>query len=92
VQLGQCWCFGGEAFRREWLEQMEGKVGQNHPGKMRLESAGARAGGLRSSWPGCNGPRRVWLRIAKAIRQKWRWRRETTLTLPSPAFKPAFKS
>jgi len=37
------WCLGSEAFRQECLEQMEGKVGQNHPGKIRLETAEAKA-------------------------------------------------
>ena len=37
------WCVGGEAFRQECLEQMDGKVGQNHPGKIRLETAEAKA-------------------------------------------------
>ena len=30
------WCLGSEAFRQDCLEQMEGKVGQNHPGTIRL--------------------------------------------------------
>src|SRR5437762_4886540 len=39
----QAWSIGSEAFRRECLEQMEGKVGENHPGQTRLETAGAKA-------------------------------------------------
>ena len=37
------WCVGSEAFRRECLEQMEGQVGENHPGQTRLETAEAKA-------------------------------------------------
>ncbi len=37
------WCLGGEAFRREMLEQMEGKLGDNHPGQLRRESSEAKA-------------------------------------------------
>ena len=37
------WCLGSEAFRREMLEQMEGKLGDNHPGQLRRESGEAKA-------------------------------------------------
>jgi REP element-mobilizing transposase RayT len=37
------WCVGSEAFRKERLEQMEGKLGDNHPGQARLETAEAKA-------------------------------------------------
>jgi hypothetical protein len=37
------WCLGSEAFRQECLEQMEDKVGENHPGKTRLETAEVKA-------------------------------------------------
>ena len=43
VAFRQAWSIGGEAFRRECLEQMEGKVGENHPGQTRLETADAKA-------------------------------------------------
>lgn len=39
----QAWSIGSEAFRRECLERMEGKVGENHPGQTRLETAEAKA-------------------------------------------------
>jgi REP element-mobilizing transposase RayT len=42
-EFRQAWLIGGEAFRRECLEQMEGKVGENHPGQTRLETAEAKA-------------------------------------------------
>jgi REP element-mobilizing transposase RayT len=37
------WCLGSEAFRKECLEQLEGKLGDNHPGQARLETAEAKA-------------------------------------------------
>jgi hypothetical protein len=43
AEIRQAWSIGGEAFRRECLEQMEGKVGENHPGQTRLETAEAKA-------------------------------------------------
>ena len=42
-EFRQAWSIGSEAFRRECLEQMEGKVGENHPGQTRLETAAAKA-------------------------------------------------
>lgn len=36
-------CLGCEAFRKECLEKMEGKVNDNHPGRARLETAAAKA-------------------------------------------------
>lgn len=42
-EFQQAWIIGGEAFRKECWEQMEGQVGSNHPGKLRLETAEAKA-------------------------------------------------
>ena len=42
-EFRQAWSIGGEAFRRECLEQMEGKLGENHPGQAKLETAEAKA-------------------------------------------------
>jgi REP element-mobilizing transposase RayT len=42
-EFRQGWSIGGEAFRRECLEWMEGKVGENHPGQTKLETAEAKA-------------------------------------------------
>ena len=42
-EFRQAWIIGGEAFRQECLEQMEGKVGENHLGQTRLETAEAKA-------------------------------------------------
>jgi putative transposase len=44
--LRRGWCVGSEAFRKECLEQMEGKLGDNHPGQARQETAEAKAGRL----------------------------------------------
>ena len=42
-QFRRAWCLGSDAFRQECLEKMEGKVGDNHPGQTRLETAEAKA-------------------------------------------------
>jgi hypothetical protein len=43
-QFRQSWYIGSEAFRQECLQRMEAKVGENHPGQTRLETAEAKAG------------------------------------------------
>lgn len=42
-QFCQAWCIGSEGFRQECLQRMEGRVGENHPGRTRLETAEAKA-------------------------------------------------
>jgi hypothetical protein len=42
-ELREGWCVGSQAFRKERSEQMEGKLGDNHPGQARLETAEAKA-------------------------------------------------
>jgi hypothetical protein len=42
-QFRRAGCVGSEEFRRKCLEQMEAKVGENHPGQTRLETAKAKA-------------------------------------------------
>lgn len=42
-EFRQAWSIGSETFRRQCLERMEGKVGENHPGQTRLETAEAKA-------------------------------------------------
>ena len=42
-QIREGWCLGSEVFRKERLEQMAGKLGDNHPGQARLETAEAKA-------------------------------------------------
>jgi len=39
----QDWCLGGEAFRKEQLERMEGRLGEHHAGELRRETAEAKA-------------------------------------------------
>jgi REP element-mobilizing transposase RayT len=41
--LRRGWCLGGEAFRKEMLERMEGQLGQSHAGELKRESAEVRA-------------------------------------------------
>jgi hypothetical protein len=41
--MRQGWCWGGEEFKRQMLEQMEGKLGENHSGELRRGSAEVRA-------------------------------------------------
>lgn len=42
-EFRQAWWIGGEAFRQECLQRMEGHVVENHPGQTRLETAVAKA-------------------------------------------------
>jgi putative transposase len=42
-EFRHAWCLGSQTFRKECLEQMEGKVGENHPGEIRRETAEAKA-------------------------------------------------
>jgi REP element-mobilizing transposase RayT len=37
------WCLGGEEFKRQMLALMEGKLGENHSGELRRESAESKA-------------------------------------------------
>jgi hypothetical protein len=41
--LRRGWCLGSEQFRQEMLERMDGKLGENHSGQLRRESAEQRA-------------------------------------------------
>ena len=42
-QIREGWCLGSEAFRRKCREQMEGQLGDNHPGQARLVRAEVKA-------------------------------------------------
>jgi hypothetical protein len=42
-EFRQAWCIGAEEFRRECLQRMEDRVGENHPGRTRLETAQSKA-------------------------------------------------
>jgi hypothetical protein len=86
AEFRQAWSIGGEAFRRECLEKMEGKVGENHPGQTRLETAEAKADRIVAE----ELARLRWTRDDLAARQKSdpaklalaaRLRQETTLSL-----------
>jgi len=60
--LRRGWCQGGEKFKKQKLEEMDGQVGEHHFGQLRLETAQARAEriiaeelgawvGRRQTWP-----------------------------------------
>lgn len=82
----QAWSIGGEDFRRRCLERMEGKVGDNHPGQTRIETARAKAGRILAE----ELARLEWTEEDLATQQKShpiklalaaRLRQETTLTV-----------
>lgn len=82
----QAWCIGREAFRKECLGRMEGKVGENHPGRTRFETAEVKADRIVAE----ELARLKWTQAELAARQKShpaklalaaRLRRETTLTV-----------
>jgi hypothetical protein len=80
------WCLGGEAFRREMLEQMEGKLGEDHPGEFHRESAEAKARRIideelaRAGWSQSDLVRRRKSDPVKLVLAA-RLRNETTLTV-----------
>jgi REP element-mobilizing transposase RayT len=84
--LRRGWCVGGEAFRREQLKRMEGKLGAHHSGQLRLEAAEAKAERIieeelkRSGWKEADLVKRRKGDEGK-IRIAVRLRRETTLTI-----------
>ena len=41
--LRRGWCFGGEEFKKQLLAQMDGRLGDNHSGELRRESAEVKA-------------------------------------------------
>jgi hypothetical protein len=41
--LRRGWCLGGEGFRQELLDRIDGKLGEHHAGQLRRESALAKA-------------------------------------------------
>ena len=89
-ELREGWCIGAEAFRRECLERMEGKVGENHPGQTRFETAQAKGERLiaeelaRLNWTEQDlaaRPKSDRLKLALAARL----RQQTTLTVKQVA-------
>ena len=80
------WCLGSDAFRKECLQRMEDKVGDNHPGSARLQTAAAKAERLiaqelvRLNWTHedlAGRPKSDPLKLALAATL----RRETTLSI-----------
>lgn len=90
--LRRGWCLGSEAFRREMLERMAGKLGAHHSGAMRLETAEAKAEGIvqeelrRLGW---EAEELGWRRKSDPgkLAIAARLRRETTLSLKAIAAK-----
>jgi len=80
------WCLGSEAFRKEQLERMEGRLGQHHAGELRLETAQAKAERLiaeelrRLGWSAEDLVRRP-KNDAGKLTIAVRLRRETTLNI-----------
>jgi REP element-mobilizing transposase RayT len=84
--LRRGWCLGGESFKQQMLERMEGRTGAHHSGALRQEGAEARAGRIIAEELGRLG----WQASDLADRRKndpgklalaARLRRETTLPL-----------
>ena len=86
------WCLGSEEFRKQLLEKMEGKLGDNHAGELHRETALARADRILAE----ELRRLGWTESELAARRKSdpdklaiaaRLRKETTLTIKSIAAK-----
>ena len=84
--LRRGWCLGGKEFRKAMLEKMEGKLGENHAGELRRESAEAKGERIVRE----ELKRLGWKESELAARRKSdpaklaiaaRLRRETTLTI-----------
>jgi hypothetical protein len=80
------WCFGSNEFKEQMLELMEGKLGENHSGDLRLETAESKAERIVSEELGRLGwPEEELARRRKSDPEKLaiagRLRRETTLTI-----------
>lgn len=82
----QGWCLGSEAFRKELLERMEGRLGESHAGELKRESAEVRAERIlaeelgRLGWTDAHLRERRQSDPAK-LALAARLRRETTLTV-----------
>ena len=56
--LRRGWCLGSEPFRARLLERVESQLGEHHSGRLRLETAAAKAERIvaqelkRLGWPG----------------------------------------
>jgi REP element-mobilizing transposase RayT len=80
------WCLGGEEFRKEMLEKMEGRLGENHSGELRRETAQGKGERIVAE----ELKRLGWKQKELAVRRKGdpgklaiaeRLRKETTLTI-----------
>jgi REP element-mobilizing transposase RayT len=84
--LRRGWCLGGEEFKRQMLEKMEGKLGDHHAGELRRETAAAKAERIvaeelrRLSWDEAELAARCKSDPAK-LAIAARLRRETTLAV-----------
>ena len=84
------WCLGSEAFREQQLDRVEGRLGENHSGKLRVETAEAKADRIiaeelrRLGWSAedlARRPKNDPGKLAIGVRL----RRETTLTIKAIA-------
>lgn len=84
------WCLGSEDFRKQMLEQMEGKLGEHHSGQLCRETAEAKADRIisqelrRLGWQGTDLLSRPKSDAAKLVIAT-RLRRETTLPIKAIA-------
>ncbi|HEY5915711.1 MAG TPA: hypothetical protein VJA21_34425 [Verrucomicrobiae bacterium] len=88
--LRRGWCLGSEQFRKQTLELMEGRLGKNHCGELRRETADAKAQRIISE----ELSRLGWTAQDIAVHRKShpeklaiaaRLRKETTLSVKSSA-------
>ena len=86
AEFRRAWSIGSDAFRLECLKQMEDKVGENHPGQTRLETAQTKANRIVAE----ELTRLQWTESDLAVRRKShpsklalaaRLRQETTLSV-----------
>ena len=84
--LRRGWCLGSEQFRQELLERMGGKLGENHSGELRRETAEQKANRILTEELSSRG----WTEADLAARRRSdpgklaiaaRLRKETTLTI-----------
>lgn len=86
------WCLGGEQFKGQMVERLEGNLGEHHSGELRRESAADKAERIVAEELGRLG----WEATELAVRRKndpgklaiaARLRRETTLSMKAIAFR-----
>jgi hypothetical protein len=85
-QLRRGWCLGSAKFKERMLERMEGKLGAHHSGKLRMESAQAKAERIIAEELGRLGWEEGQLNVRRKndpgkLGMAARLRRETTLSL-----------